>query len=928
MKTNHLATLAMVALETIKKIELETKKRSQEFRWQQLTTASPTESFQGFLQKTRQICQAWTVELKSVSTADLLAVADFFLITVAHIIVQQVVYKQIFQEEQKLLNLVDDIIACGDGHPDLVFMQLRSNFYRALTITYRENQINTIISHLTTVLVFQSDQHFEHCRQINMLDTLGVGCTSRLNQPDWKGEDQDKICEIATQIMHKSMDIYDTVPASYHSPEWNRIVVYGSLVLHSLGLAFRYFIELSQAPERAKRYRERMEYLLVRLQRFLDHQRLSPYESKCRLILELLINFLQRLKPQDLWLRQSLTTLARGFAPDVASPQVLAYRATISAFEKPDKEQSALTEQLEKKLCLQQAIKTVHSSALALQVLPVIQETLTELKAEPEKSPKYSIRQLAQVAEKICESWLNGSSAYSVDDVLSVINFLLKKVSHWIAQEEIRVDIFQQEKQLLDLIDQILASNNPHSDLTFAQFHSRYYRALCYMTQQRDHIDDIVTHSNATLAFHCDKVSERSKQIQTLYSLGLSGLAWIDERPLKANECDKMLVFVNNLVQKIADIYESIPISASSPGWDPVEVYSNLVVGTMTVLLCHFKPALYTPKTADLYHYRIEKLLTRLQALMDKYPYKLPEKECLKVLNMVTNILQKFDSQNQLWQVQLIQIAENFVPDRIGPQVLGHQIMIASFKKGPLKIRGNLSAPSKECPTSLPKMADKKDDHCLAEENAKLRRQLQQAQQIAKKQRKALTTKNKKLTKQLEKQEQEKIIYQQSLNVKEMELKQLTNESTQLQTQLTEAQRREALLMQQQGQLSEEKQSVLEQPKRHEATEQEQAADWNRQILAQQSALDSVTGQNQQLKIQVADNQHQAKALEVELKQTQIQLNDASKKLSQQVLDRKCDETAKLRKLGSLQNEIERLRSLLPEPRSDWQKSLSGGYPG
>jgi hypothetical protein len=941
VKTNHLATLATVALETIKKIETEMKKDSPEFRRQKPMTASPTESFQRSLQKARQICQAWTLELKSVPAANLLAVTDLFLITISHIIVRQVIYQQIFQEEESLLNLVDDILACGDGHPDLVLMQLRSHFYRALIIMQRENQVNAIIPHLKTVLVFQSDQLFERCRQIQMLDTLGVACTSRINQPDWKAEDQDRICEIGTQIMQKAIDIYDHVPASYHLPGWNRVIVYGNLVLHSLGLARRYFAESSQAPERAKCYRERMEYLLARLQRFLDHQRLSPHESECRLILELLINFLQALGPKDTWLLKSLTTLARDFALNMASPQVLAYRATIAAFAKPDKEKPALTEQVEKKLCLQEAIKTVHLAALALRVLSVIQETITELKVGSEKTAEYLIRQRAQAAGKICESWLeSGSSVYSIDDALVVIDFLLKKVAHWIAGEEIRSDIFQQEKQLLDLIDRILADDNPHSDLTFVQFHSRYYRALCYMTQHRDHIDDIVMHGNATLAFHCDKVSDRCKQIRALYSLVLSGLARIDELSLKANECDKMLVLVGNLAQEVADVYESIPASASLPSWNPIEMYSNLVVSTMTLLLNHFKPALYTPETADLYHYRIEKLLTRLQTAMNKHAYKPQEKECLKVLNIVINILQKFGTQNELWQVQLIQIAENFVPDTIGPQVLGHQIMIASFKKSPSRMKGNsstppvesksesLSTPPKECLISLPKMADKKEDLRLAEENEKLRRQLQQAQQAAKKQRKTLTLKNKKLDKRLEKQKQEKTVYEQLLSITAMELKQLVKESTQLKTQLTEAQHRKTLLEQQQVALSEETRLALEAQKRREVAQREQEADWGRQLREQQSTLDSVIRQNQPFKMQVADNQHVAETLEVELKRTQMQLNNANKQMSQQTLDRKCDETAKSRKIESLQNEVERLRSLLPEPTSGRQKPIPGGYPG
>jgi hypothetical protein len=938
MKTNHLATLVTVALETIKKIETEMEKDS-----------SPTESVQIYLQKARQACQAWTLELKSVEAADLLAVVDFFLITVARMIAQQVIHEQIFQAEERLLNLVDDILACGGGHPDLVLEQLRSNYYRALIcMTQQKDQVDTILSHLKTVLMFQSDQFSERCRQIQMLDTLSVGCTNWMGQPDWKSEDQDKISEMGTQILYKMMDIYDSVSASYHLPGWDRVFVYGNLVLHSLGFAVRYFVELSQAPERAKRYQVSMEYLLVRLQVFVNHhQRLSPPESECRLILELLINFLQALGPEDAWLGKLLAKIGRDFAPDMTGSQVLVYRATIAAFEKPDKEKTSLQEQIPlatpgvieknsvKKYPLDRGtpkIKTAHLAALAPQVLKVIEkiDTVAEPKAGSEKTlkersltgpveQKSLIRERAQTARKVCESWLEESSFCSAEDMLVVINFLLKRIAHWIVAE-ISPDIFQQQKQLLDLIDQILAGNNPHSDLTFVQFHSKYYRALCYMTQQRDHIDDIVVHGNATLAFHCDTISDRCKQIQALDSLCLSGLAWIDELSLKAEEYDKMLELVSDLTQEIAHIYESIPASASSPGWNPVEMHSNLVVRTMTIVLHHFKIPLYTPKTAHFYHHHIEKLLTRLQAAMNKHAYKPQEKESLRVLTMVIHILQKSDKQNYLWQVQLIQIAEKFVPDTIGSQVLAYQIMIATFKS-PLKMKGNPSVPPKGRPTSLPKMADKKEDNRLTEDNEKLRRQIQEVQQAAKQQHKALVKKSKKLAKCLEKQTQETTAREQLLTIKEMELKPLVDQSTRLKTELTETQHRGALLMQQQVKLSKEKRLALEEQKRQEVTQQERETGWNQQIREQKTTLDSVLEQNRQFKIQMTDNQHTAKALEVELKRTQIQLGDARKQMSQQALDKKCDETAKFRKIESLQSEVERLRALLPpEPTPGWQK--------
>ncbi|MBS0350815.1 MAG: hypothetical protein JSR33_06475, partial [Proteobacteria bacterium] len=863
MKTNRLYTLTTMALETIKMIETEMKQDK-----------SSTESIWLALQKARQTCETWTMELKSVQAADLVTVADFFLLLISHIITQQITNEQIFQEEQRLLNLVDDFLECGGGHPDLVPIKLKSNYYRALVyITQQKNQVNTMIAHLNTILTFQSDQPIERCRQIKMLDNLSIGCATLINQSDLKGKDQDKISEIATQLMHKTMDIYDSVPASEDLPGWDRSLTYGNLMLHSLSLVLRHFIELSLAPEKAKSYQMRMENLLVRLQVFLSrYQRLSPPESDCQLILELLVNFLQSLKLEDVLLRKSLTTIARDFAPDVASPAVLAYRAAIIAFEQSVEEKLSIQEQSPPALLriIEQTsvqkyvldrtvpkIKTTHLAELAPQVLKVIEQIdpVARPKAGSEKTLKQQsltepveqkelIEEAVQAVKKVCEFWLEKSSLCKVEDMLVVVKFLLKRVAHTIVKAP-SPDIFQQEKQLLDLIDQILAGNNHHSDLIYAQFHSKYYRVLCYMTQQRYNIDDIVAHGNATLAFHCDKISDRYQQIQVLDSLCNNGLSWIDDPSLTADQCNKMLEWVSDLVQTIADIYESTPASASSPGSCSAEMHSNLVVRTIAIILYHFKTTLYTPETADLYHHRIEKLLTRLQAATNKHAYPPQEKECLNVLTMIIDILQKFDQQNYPWLVQLVKTAEKFVPDTAGPQVLACQIMIASFKKSHSRMKGNPSVPlieskfvkppalPKRLPRSLPKMVNKKEDNHLAEDNQKLRRQIQAAQQTAKKQRQALVKKNKKLSKQLEKQAQEKTTCEQLLNTKTIEWKQLADESTQLQTALSETQHRSALLIQQQVELSQEKRLALKEQKRQEVTQQEQETDWNQQIREQ-----------------------------------------------------------------------------------------------
>ena len=339
MKTDHLAALAPLALKMIEKIEIEMKENSGKSHPQQLATPSLTESIQPSLQKAREICQSWTQEFKSVPAEDLFDVADFFLIRVSRMIAQQEMGEPIFQAEEKLLNLADAILEGNKSHPDLVLVQLKSNYYRALVyMTHREDQVDTIISYLTFVEMFQSDQVFACCRQIQMLDTLSVSCTSWMNS-DWKREDQEKISGIATQITHKMMDIYEGVPASCRVSGWNRVVVYGNLVSHALGLALRHFVEVCHAPKRAWRYRVRVENLLTRLQQFLNrHQSLSPRESECELVLSLLIHFLKALRPEDGWLRQSLINIARDFAPDRVSSQILMYRTLIAAFAEPDKQ--------------------------------------------------------------------------------------------------------------------------------------------------------------------------------------------------------------------------------------------------------------------------------------------------------------------------------------------------------------------------------------------------------------------------------------------------------------------------------------------------------------------------------------------------------------------------------------------------------------
>ena len=228
---------------------------------------------------------------------------------------------------------------------------------------------------------------------------------------------------------------------------------------------------------------------------------------------------------------------------------------------------------------------------------------------------------------------------------------------------------------------------------------------------------------------------------------------------------------------------------------------------------------------------------------------------------------------------------------------------------------------SKKSPPPLPKSQDKEMDHRLSEENDMLRRQLQEAQQAAKKQRKALARKNKILTKRLETQEKERATWQPLLSVKDRELKTLSNDSTQLETQLTEVEQQKTRLREQHTALSGEKRLAVEEQQRLEVAQQQQKVDCGQRLREQQTTLDSGIEKNRQLNSQVADNQPKAKALEGELKRTQSQLADLRQHITQLAVDRRCDQTATQRKMEALQKEVARLRALLPQQRLDSQRS-------
>lgn len=539
------------------------------------------------------------------------------------------------------------------------------------------------------------------------------------------------------------------------------------------------------------------------------------------------------------------------------------------------------------------------------------------------------IRQFAQEARRACQHWIDESKTILPKDVGPVVEFFLIAIAHVIAQKIISETFFKREKALLDLIDDIVACCDDQADLVYIRLRSKYYRTLMYITQQGNEVATIVSCLKEIVAFDCDQLNHRCKQIHLLNTLCVGCVTWMRGAEREPGVQDTLSAVAHQMMHKMMDVYTSLPSSSLClPHWDRVSVYSNIVMHAVDLALYHCIEITRDPKKESLYRNRVENLMSRLHTFLDSYRQLIPhEKDCLSTLSRIVDFLKIPGFKNHWLRTPLLKIAENFAPYSTGSQVLAYRVAIATFRKPTVenqlrvvddkstimveieKITSTLpdTVDSREKRQAPPPVEEKKTTDLLREQNETLQQQLRETEQVTKNQHKALIRKNKRLTQQMKKWEKEKTEFDQSLKTKKAETKVLTNQNAQLKTQLAEIKQQKVELEQARAALAAELSQVTAEREQQKIERQQRESTWGERLRERQTAFHSVSAENRRLRVQITDSQSTVKELDKALKQTAAQLVQ----ITRQASDSACDNTAVSKKIQALQQEIGRLRALL-----------------
>jgi hypothetical protein len=341
MKLTHLKRLAPIVLEEIKKIEIE---KSQPQKSIESAQSSEDQIIHRFAEEARKACQRWTNESKLTFPKDVLPVIEFFLIDIAVLIREQVISEISFNRQKTLLDLCDRLLACRKNPVDFACIHARLAYYKAFTyLIQKENEVDIICTHLQESTTFSYDSPTEQCRQIDMLDTLCVACVTWMSGSERELKAQDKISILASQIVHKMMDIYDGIPFPFTAPGWDPACVYANLVAQAVGSALRHCFEIHHDPRKGLGYRQRVVNLMTRLQAFISqHPHLAPPKKESRLALDMITDFLKALDSADNGMRESLIKIAENFVLQIRiGSHASAYREAITAMRKLVMEKSS-----------------------------------------------------------------------------------------------------------------------------------------------------------------------------------------------------------------------------------------------------------------------------------------------------------------------------------------------------------------------------------------------------------------------------------------------------------------------------------------------------------------------------------------------------------------------------------------------------------
>ncbi len=334
---------------------------------------------------------------------------------------------------------------------------------------------------------------------------------------------------------------------------------------------------------------------------------------------------------------------------------------------------------------------------MTLEIIHRIEHTLKKPKAKSKKfkhkkgrRPKKpaardprdeTLRRSAQQAREICPRWKEEESKLEYRrDVLPVVNFLFAALDHELSKPVVSEIQFKWETQLLEGIDDILSGGENHLDLAFARTRLKCCQVLCAITQQQHDVYALGVLLRGALTEHCDRVDERCQHLQFLDKLAAYGMAWMSSRDWKIEEREKIGEMTDAIASKMMSVYDSLPSTLQETDGNIADIRGAVVTRVIDVILFLAKnhPDSHSIKM-------VKPLLEQLRLLLGKHVSASPsELNCLHVLNAVESFLKTFSTgANEELNSLLIHLVEVFVPETMGSLVVDRrQSFLVEYKPG------------------------------------------------------------------------------------------------------------------------------------------------------------------------------------------------------------------------------------------------------
>ncbi len=545
------------------------------------------------------------------------------------------------------------------------------------------------------------------------------------------------------------------------------------------------------------------------------------------------------------------------------------------------------------------------------------QKTKMKSKPEPPDGKELStapierdekIREGTHQARAVCQLWEDKSKILSQDDVWPVMNLLVKVVAAWFSRPEKNERVFIQEKNLLDLMDQILTGWEDHHPVCpFQRIYVQYYRSLCYMKEVGDDFATVEAELRKTLAIRCDTAEDRYQQIQLLNSLYLNSVRWLGQSHWKESQRDKIAAFICDFVLEMAGLYEKIAVIPAPSHWDLSTLYGDLVGHILDILIHHYAMRIDSIEIAEHYLSRMGELMVRLCYLLDFRSQVKPSEETgLQVAILVVEFLETVKKQeHHEFRDWIIHVAEDFLSPMRSAKILGYQILIASFKPSVKKIPlSNEICPSFQCDEKYSVISPRDEKNQPIERHCQ---QIKEIKQAAKKREKNLTRKNKRLRQRLEQLKVDSVEWDSVLKKGETRIADLTNENAELASRLADQLRQNTALEQTRVELTESLRCTTADQQQREAEQIHQTERQQAQRREQETALTGALTENGPLRIQAAEVQALLEKRQAEVEQAKCQLEEARRQIDRQTVERQQHKDQVFAQVQALQEELNRL---------------------